>query len=189
MSTRKIPRSLSVALTLSSLLVTYAAEETLTYSYDPSLRLTAVNTSAGKRIEYVYDASGNVVGRTIRNFVDSDVDGLDDAWEQTNFGNLSGDGRGDFDSDGALDIAEFLAETNPKDAASVLKITRLNSPAQLEWRSQAGVRYRVQYTDSLTTPAWRQVGDDVVASGALSQLSDPAGTTNRERYYRIVAVR
>jgi YD repeat-containing protein len=190
MSTRNFPRSLSAAFILAiSLLGTNAVDEILTYSYDAALRLTAVNTSGGKRIEYVYDASGNIIGRTVRDFVDSDADGLDDAWEQANFGSLVRDGRGDFDNDGASDIAEFLAETNPKDPASALKITRLNSRAQLEWRSQSGVRYRVQYTDSLTAPAWRQVGDDVVASGSLSQLSDPLGTVSRERYYRVVAVR
>lgn len=166
-----------------------AAEETVTYSYDSALRLTAVNTNAGKRIEYAYDPSGNVVGRTIRDFVDSDGDGMDDNWELANFGTLSRDGRGDFDGDGASDLAEFLAETNPKDPASVLKIIRLNSPAQVEWRSQAGVRYRVQYTDSLLAPVWRQIGEDVVASGSSSQASDPGGVANLQRYYRVVAVR
>jgi YD repeat-containing protein len=196
MSTRNFPRSLSVAFILAiSLLGTNAADEVFIYSYDAALRLTAItrvtppNTGSGNRIEYVYDASGNVLGRTGRAFTDSDVDGLDDLWEQANFGSLTRDGRGDFDNDGASDIAEFLAETNPKDASSVLRITRLNSQAQLEWRSQSGVRYRVQYTDSLTAPSWRQIGDDVVASGSLSQFSDSLGIASRERFYRVVAVR
>lgn len=169
-------------------LVTKAAEETLTYVYDSSLRLTAISMSGGKRIEYVYDSAGNVLGRTIRAFVDSDNDGLDDNWEQTHFGSLSRDGTGDFDGDTASDRSEFLAETNPKDAVSVLKVIRLSSPALVEWNSQPGVRYRVQYTDSLMTPSWHPLGGDVVATGAASQLGDSAGLANRERYYRVLIV-
>lgn len=39
---------------------------------------------------------------------DSDNDGLNDLWELNNFGDLVRDGTGDFDSDGILDIDEYL---------------------------------------------------------------------------------
>ena len=45
--------------------------------------------------------------------IDSDGDGLSDAWEIENFGSLSQDASGDPDSDGASNIQEFLAGSDP----------------------------------------------------------------------------
>ena len=44
---------------------------------------------------------------------DTDGDGIDDDWEIANFGDLSKDGTGDADSDGVLDLDEFLNGTDP----------------------------------------------------------------------------
>ena len=44
-------------------------------------------------------------------FVDSDGDGMDDAWEMQHFGLVARDGTGDFDGDGATDLFEFQTET------------------------------------------------------------------------------
>jgi len=40
--------------------------------------------------------------------VDSDADGLSDAWEQSHFGDLSEDGSGDPDGDGYVNIEEVI---------------------------------------------------------------------------------
>jgi hypothetical protein len=45
---------------------------------------------------------------------DTDHDGLGDAWETAQFGNLTRDGSGDFDNDGVVDLSEFLYGGNPK---------------------------------------------------------------------------
>jgi Leucine-rich repeat (LRR) protein len=45
---------------------------------------------------------------------DSDHDGIPDAWEMANFGNLNQNATTDYDSDGVLDINEFRKGTNPK---------------------------------------------------------------------------
>jgi hypothetical protein len=47
---------------------------------------------------------------------DSDADGLPDAWETANFGNLLQTGSGDPDGDGLSNAAEFGAGTNPLQA-------------------------------------------------------------------------
>ncbi|HUF64159.1 MAG TPA: PA14 domain-containing protein [Verrucomicrobiales bacterium] len=48
--------------------------------------------------------------------VDTDGDGMDDAWETRFFGNLSRDGTGDFDNDGLLDVQEYINGQNPTNA-------------------------------------------------------------------------
>ena len=47
---------------------------------------------------------------------DTDLDGMDDAWERYHFGTLDRDGTGDFDGDGILDIDEFKNGTDPKES-------------------------------------------------------------------------
>ncbi|TCK17632.1 hypothetical protein DFR30_0867 [Thiogranum longum] len=44
---------------------------------------------------------------------DTDVDGLPDNWEFSNFGTLAETGSGDFDSDGLLNVDEFVIGTLP----------------------------------------------------------------------------
>ncbi len=46
--------------------------------------------------------------------LDSDGDGLNDAWEMANFGTLARDGTGDWDGDGLSDRAEYLQGTSPR---------------------------------------------------------------------------
>ena len=46
-------------------------------------------------------------------FVDTDLDGMDDNWELQNFGTLLRDGTGDWDGDGLTDLAEYQAGTDP----------------------------------------------------------------------------
>jgi hypothetical protein len=47
---------------------------------------------------------------------DTDGDGLGDAWESANFGGLSQDGSGDPDGDGANNLLEYAAGTDPNRA-------------------------------------------------------------------------
>lgn len=49
---------------------------------------------------------------------DTDGDGLSDAWEILHFGNLTQGPSGDFDNDGASNLAEFSGGSNPTDPAS-----------------------------------------------------------------------
>jgi hypothetical protein len=49
---------------------------------------------------------------------DWDVDGLDDAWEIANFGNLTQFGGDDYDGDGLTNLQEFQNNTNPRNADS-----------------------------------------------------------------------
>ncbi len=55
--------------------------------------------------------AGNFIVRLLAE--DSDGDGLEDGWENFNFGNLNQNRGGDFDSDGSSNGREFAADTNP----------------------------------------------------------------------------
>ncbi len=58
--------------------------------------------------------AGNFIVRLLAK--DSDGDGLDDGWENFNFGNLAQGGDGDFDNDRSSNAREFASDTNPNKA-------------------------------------------------------------------------
>lgn len=60
---------------------------------------------------------------------DTDGDGLPDDWEIEHFGDLSRDGKGDYDKDGYSDFEEWQKGWNPKEAAKVPNVPTIKSPA------------------------------------------------------------
>lgn len=76
----------------------------------------AVISGSEKNISVLTDGAGGSVVTPSSEFTDSDSDGLDDAWEEANFGDLSRDGTGDADSDGLTDLEEFNLATDPNDS-------------------------------------------------------------------------
>ncbi|MBU1695250.1 MAG: hypothetical protein KKC51_14990, partial [Verrucomicrobia bacterium] len=91
----------------------------------------------------------------LSSFVDSDMDGMDDEWEQSNFGNLTAaNATSDWDNDGSPDGDEFLADTGPKDSNSVLQTQQLATDGHtggylVRWRSVGTRRYAVMFTTNL----------------------------------------
>ncbi|WP_020405103.1 Ig-like domain-containing protein [Hahella ganghwensis] len=59
---------------------------------------------------------------------DKDGDGMDDAWEEEQFGNLDRDGSDDFDGDGISDLEEFLDGTDPLNPPEGPQSPELNTP-------------------------------------------------------------
>ncbi|XQE67004.1 calcium-binding protein [Pseudomonas sp. P3C3] len=60
---------------------------------------------------------------------DNDGDGMDDAWEREQFGNLDRDGNGDFDGDGISDLDEHDQGSDPKEAELTPLPPQLDVPA------------------------------------------------------------
>lgn len=127
---------------------------------------------------------------------DSDVDGLPDPWEYQTTGNLTtlDPLDDDSDDDGTPDDDEYLADTDPLDSASRLRITAFARAAgtdEATWPVESTRLYRLVQADSLTPtpPVWYDSGHGLMPPGAGPDLTktvvDPAAT---QRFYRVQAV-
>jgi hypothetical protein len=121
---------------------------------------------------------------------DSDGDGMDDDYEITYFGDLSHDGSADSDGDGQTDYEEFLAGTNPRNDASILRaitVTPTFGPATyvtVIWSAVPGRSYAVQYKDSLNAP-WSALPGTVRATASTAARIHVVGSIS-PRFYRIL---
>lgn len=158
------------------------------------LRLTAQATPAidggAPLADVVHDLFGNArpvgaawdVGAHEFNSTDLDADGLPDVWEVQYFGAVNvTDGSADADADGFDDQQEWLAGTNPIDAASklTLAITRLESGVRLTWPSIADRTYTLYSQDGLNTNTWSGwvvAAADLAATPPLNTVNMPAGS-------------
>jgi hypothetical protein len=121
--------------------------------------------------------------------VDTDLDGLPDAWE-TNYPGFNpndpADGARDDDLDGLSNAAEWFAGTDYLDPASFLKVElTVTHTAVVQFTAVSNRTYTVQYTDGLNPILWGKLGDVLArATTRLETLIDPGAGTNR--YYRLV---
>ncbi|MHB1306710.1 MAG: CotH kinase family protein, partial [Limisphaerales bacterium] len=120
---------------------------------------------------------------------DSDQDGMPDAWEETNRLDPQTDDAGlDADGDGASNLAEYLAGTDPQDRASVLRLSVTSAPGRpviLSFIGVAGREYRVFACDRLPARPWTVVAEyPTRATTAPIELLalTPVDTT---RFYRV----
>ena len=85
---------------------------------------------------------------------DQNLDGLPDDWQASYWGSDPSkwpDPKADSDGDGASNLQEFLAGTDPTDAKSVLRI-QINSTEQgafLAWNTKPGYIYQVEASTNL----------------------------------------
>lgn len=105
-----------------------------------------------------------VENKNVAPWTDADGDGIADEWELAVFGNMSVAGfETDFDHDGALDRAEWLCGTNPKDSASCLRLSACSAgdrSLDLSWTSVSDIRYRLEYSTNLI--GWIPLFENVV---------------------------
>ena len=128
-------------------------------------------------------------------FVDTDNDGFDDNYELEKFGDLTRDGAGDKDGDGATDLHEFLAGTDPDNPNSLLEVIvtvdQGGNPI-VTWEIQPGLTYRLQTTTSLGDPnAWTALGADRPNNGqspVMEHVTDTSAAPPETRFYRVQIV-
>jgi subtilisin family serine protease len=122
--------------------------------------------------------------------VDTDGNGLPDWWEQQFFGHLTGtDPNADPDHDGASNLAEFLAGTDPTNFNSALRLTALRSGGTngvvLEWPSVMGRYYRLLRSTNLFNGFDSLVLTNLSATPPLNTATDAAPPSASPRYYRL----
>lgn len=119
---------------------------------------------------------------------DSDLDRMDDDWELAFFGDLSRNGVGDFDGDGATDLAEFGAGTDPADPSGFFRVmTRRSNQSgrtTVLWNSRPGATYRLWRRRSLREGDWVSIGDRVRATGYTTAVEDPQSSEFAAAFYR-----
>ena len=120
-------------------------------------------------------------------------DGIPNAWRALYFGgsgtttNSQSAWFADPDHDGMNNYQEFLAGTNPTNAASALSLAALNPNTVTNFiilNSVNGTVYRVQYRDDLAGGSWNLLADQIIATGTNIFLSDPAASSLARRFYR-----
>ena len=121
---------------------------------------------------------------------DSDQDGMLDTWEMATFGNLTQTAAGDFDNDGMTNLQEFLAGTNPKDAASRLTATLARpsptAPFTVTWSSVPGKQYTILYQNTLGGTWQTLITVPAAATPATStSYSDAASAGLGQRFYKV----
>ena len=129
------------------------------------------------------------------NFLDSNGDGLPDAWELAHQLDpfARNNAEPDSDGDGLTNLQEFLSGSDPRNAESKLRIESVevaeaNAGAFLiRFQAEPGQSYTIQYRDGVEPGPWRKLQD--VAAGAARQLievTDAGLRQNSTRYYRVV---
>jgi hypothetical protein len=112
--------------------------------------------------------------------IDTDADGLPDAWELQWFGSLSYSGNEDTDGDGLSNAAELFAGTDPSNPQSTLKgsIRVTGGQIIISWLTVPGKTYRVSTMQQLGGPNAVQILAEITAtSGEWAMQIDAAHTS------------
>jgi subtilisin family serine protease len=118
--------------------------------------------------------------------VDADANGLPDWWELTFFNHQTGtDPNADTDHDGATNFQEFLADTNPADTTSSLRIigvSRVPAGTYVSWSGGQVSRQILQRAPSPSGP-WTDVFTNLAPTSFSGTYLDTS--TNVADFYRL----
>lgn len=122
-------------------------------------------------------------------FPDLNANGMSDLWETQFFGSAAPDHAPELDSDGdgASDLQEFLVGTNPRNAASVLRLAgphqRPNRTTRFEWPSTRDRDYVLEVSHDLLT--WRPVSDTLRGDGSRLTVTLSALDPRLHYFFRV----
>jgi hypothetical protein len=130
---------------------------------------------------------------TIPGGVDSNADGLPDAWERLYFGTISVNPAADADGDGLSNRQEYLAGTNPTNSLDNLRITGFGGGGpgnvSLTWSSVPTRHYFIQKTANPAVNAWVDSGQGEISPAGSATSRSFTDTSATNRFYRVQAVR
>jgi hypothetical protein len=155
--------------------------------------LVVTNFSADRAGLYSFLVSNAAV---VANFaatlqLDTDQDGIPDAWEDA-YGlnkNDPSDAATDKDGDGMSNLDEYLAGTDPTDPRSYLRLQAdqaIPGGIVLEFYAVSNRAYAIYWLNGLTNSSWTKLTD--IQAGPVSQTIQVtnAAPGASERYYRLV---
>jgi hypothetical protein len=121
---------------------------------------------------------------------DTDSDGIPDAWEIANGldEQFAGDADLDADGDTASNRGEYIAGTNPQNAASRLAATAVvqgDGSVNVTFDAVIGKSYRIESSPSLTAASWTTV-TVLPAQSATGPVTVPDPSTSQRKFYRVV---
>lgn len=121
---------------------------------------------------------------------DNNFDGLPDDWQIQYWGSDSQNWPGanaDNDSDGAGNLQEFLAGTDPANSSSVLRVSVVTTAGgyRFSWNTQPGQIYQVQSCEDFGQ--WINVGSGRFAHGTVDSISMGGGGSIQ--LYRVIRLR
>lgn len=140
-------------------------------------------------------------GAIVRPALDSDGDGLPDDWENFYFGSLIQGATNDFDGDGADNLAEYRAGTNPTNGSSVLRLLSVSPQSdgtELHFTFAPSRQYAIQWSSDFSN--WQTVTNAALAYSSVwlaktgTNLIYPSpvfavwrntNATSPQRFYRI----
>jgi parallel beta-helix repeat protein len=126
--------------------------------------------------------------------VDSVGDGIPNVWRASHFGgsgtttNSQSCAACDPDHDGMSNWQEFLAGTDPTNAASVLRISTLtltNSDVTISFQSVTGINYRLDVREDVETGGWSVLANGILGNGAVMRITDPGIMAVPRQFYRL----
>ncbi|MBJ7259098.1 MAG: hypothetical protein JHD33_06110 [Chthoniobacterales bacterium] len=126
-------------------------------------------------------------GSDLTQTADSDLDGMDDSWETTNFDTLDRHGAGDFDNDDLTDLQEFTLLSDPKNASSgrpAVGVGAISGGFRLSFPTATGRNYEVQVRDEVSSGDWSALGSVVAGDGSTKTRDDLTVLTRR--FYRVM---
>ncbi len=126
----------------------------------------------------------------LQRMVDADNNGLPDWWELQYFGHLTGTApNADTDHDGLSNLAEWVAGTNPTNAASSLSLTVSSAGNSngivLRWPSVAGKSYWLERSTNFSTGFASTIFTNIAATAPTNTEADTITSPGGARFYRV----